>query len=151
MDRDGWQKPMAHFASMCCSSPLNLQVLFYNGHDNHFDDRALNIPRRHNIQYFILKTDDSVHDQSNDNGPKMNLKNFYGNARMNWMRYHGTLKFSPPHMNSVPIETREAFKLSSTKITQKYFKKTHIPPRLSTGHWHKPTSLFCSYSPVKHI
>ena len=82
MDRDGWQKPMAHFASMCCSSPLNIQVLFYNGHDNNFDDRALDIPLRHNIQYFILKADDSVHDQSNDNGPKMNLKNFYGNARI---------------------------------------------------------------------
>ena len=129
---------MAHFASMCCSSPLNLQVLFYDGHDNHFDDRSLNILRRHNIQYFILKADDSVHDQSNDNGPKMNLKNFYGNARMNWMRHHGTLKFILPHMNNILVETWVAFKLSSVTITHKYSKNTHIltltPPEKGTNH-----------------
>ena len=36
---------------------------------------------------------------------------------MNWTRKHGTLKFTPPHMNYVLVETREAFKLSSAKIT----------------------------------
>ena len=48
---------------------------------------------------------------------KKNLKNFHGNKIMNWTRKHGTLKFTPPHMNYVLVETREAFKLSSAKIT----------------------------------
>ena len=59
----------------------------------------------------MLKAGDSVHDQPNDNGPNMKLNNFYGNARMNWMRHHGTLKFTSAHMNSVLVETWEAFKL----------------------------------------
>ena len=119
MDNYGWNKYMAHFSSMCCSSPLNPQVLFYDCRDIHFDDRTLNILRRHNIQYFILKASDSVHYQPNDNGPNMKLKNLYGNARINCMRHHLTIKFSPLHMNYALVETWEAFKILSATITQK--------------------------------
>ena len=126
----GWHKSMSHFSSMCCSSPLKPQVLFYDGHGRHFDDRALNILCRHQIHYYVLSEVDSVHDQSNNNAPNIKLDNFYGNARMNWMRHHVTLKFTPPHMNSVFVETWKAFKLSSTTITQKYFNRT--PPPLSS-------------------
>ena len=99
MDHDGWHKFMAHFTSMCCSSHLNPQVIFYYGHGSYFDDRALYIFCIQNIQYFILKAGDFVHDYPNNNSQNTKIKNFYGNARMNWTRYHGTLKFSPPHMN----------------------------------------------------
>ena len=128
VDRDGWHKSMSHFASMCCSSPQTPQVIFYDGHDRYFDDRALNILCRHNIQYFILKSGGSVHDQPNDNGPNTDINDVYGNARINWMRHHGTLNFTPPHMNYLLVETWEALKLSSKTITQKYFKKTHWLP-----------------------
>ena len=90
MDRDGWHKYMSHFSSMCCSSPLNPQVLFYDVHDSHFDDRVLDIICRHNIQYFKLKAGYSMHDQPNDKVPNVKLKNLYGNAIMNWMRHHVT-------------------------------------------------------------
>ena len=103
MYRDGWHKYISHFASMCCSSPLNHQVLFYDGHDIHFYYRALDILRRHNIQYFILNVGDSVHDHQNDNVLNTKLNNLYGNERMNWMRHHGTLKFTPVRMNSVLV------------------------------------------------
>ena len=127
IDRDGWHKFMSHFSSMCLSSPLNPQVLFYDGHGSQFNDRALYIICRHNIQSFILKSGDSMHGQPNDNIPNMKLNNLYGNEIMNWMRHHGDLKFAPAHMNSVLIETWEDFKLPSVTITQKYFKKTHPP------------------------
>ena len=91
---------MSHFPSMCCSSPLNPQVLFYDVRTSHFDDRALNVLRIKHIQYFILKAGDYVYDQPNNN-----LKNFYSNTRMNWMRNHGNLKFTPPHMNYILVET----------------------------------------------
>ena len=100
----GWHKPMSNFDSMCCSYPLNLQVLFYDGQVSHFNDRTLQILHRHNIHYFILMAGDYVHNQTNDNGTNMNLNNLYANERMNWMRHHGTLKFTPPHMNYVLIE-----------------------------------------------
>ena len=54
------------------------------------------------------------------------------------MRHHGTLRFTPAHMKSVLVETWEYLKLSSAKITQKYFKKKHLlplsPPYIGTNH-----------------
>ena len=44
------------------------------------------------------------------------------------MRQHGTLKFTPAHMNYVLVTTWEAFKLPSAKITHNALKKTHILP-----------------------
>ena len=35
----------------------------------------------------------------------MKLKNLYGNAGMNWMMHHVTLKFAPSHMNYFHVET----------------------------------------------
>ena len=80
------------------------------------------------MQYFILKAVGYVYDHPIDNGPNMKLNNMYGNTRMEWMLYHGNLKFSPPHMNSVLVETWEDFKPSSTKIVQKYSNETHLTP-----------------------
>ena len=128
---------MYHFASMCLSSHLNTQVLFYDDHDSHFCYSALDILCIYIIHYFILKAGDSVHDYPNDNVPNIKLKNLYGNARMNCIRHYGTLKFTPPHMNSFLVETWEAFKLSSAEITRKGFKKTHLlllsPPGIGTN------------------
>ena len=58
----------------------------------------------------------------------MKLKNLYGNAGMNWMMHHVTLKFAPSHMNSFHVETWEYLKLSSATINQKAFKKVHLLP-----------------------
>ena len=91
-------------------------------------DRALDILHKHNIQSFILKAGDSVHDHPNDISPNMKLNNLYGNARMNWMRHNRTFNFSPPHMNSALVETWVAFKLSYATINHKYFKRTNNPP-----------------------
>ena len=68
----------------------------------------------------------------------MKLKNLYVNSIMNWMTHHGTLKFTPEHINSVLIATWKSFKLSSTEITQTVFKKTNIlilsPSYIDTYH-----------------
>ena len=64
----------------------------------------------------------------NKNGPNTKLKNLYGNAKMNWIRNHGTLKFTLTHINYFLVVTWEAFKILSATITKNYFKKTHIPP-----------------------
>ena len=69
-----------------------------------------------------------MNDQPNDNGPNLKFNNLYCNVRMNWTIHHGTLNFTPPHINYVLVETWEAFKLSSITITHKYFNKTHILP-----------------------
>ena len=129
---------MSYFAYVCCYSYLNPQVIFYDVHDRHFEDRALDILRKHNIQSVIIKAGDSVHYHPNHNNPNMKLKNFYANAIMNWKIYHKTLKFTPAHMNSTLVSTWEDFKLSSAKITQNNFKKKNIlpliPPYIDTNH-----------------
>ena len=83
MDHDGWLKATSYLSSVCCSSTLNIQVLFYDDHVSHFDVRALKIIWIHHIQSFILKVGDSVNDQPNDNGQKLKLKNMYGYTIMN--------------------------------------------------------------------
>ena len=105
MDTYGWQKSMSHFASMCCSSPLNPQVLFYDGHYINFGDSSSNILWSHHIQSFILNSGDSLHYHPKYNWPSLKLHNLYDNARMNWMRKHGTLNFATAHMNAVHVET----------------------------------------------
>ena len=59
-----------------------------------------------------------MNDQPNDKGPNLKLNNLYDNTIMNWVRKHGNLNFKPSHTNDILVETCEAFKLSSTTITQ---------------------------------
>ena len=98
----------------------------------------LDILCKHSIQLFILNAGYSVHDQPNYNSPNMKLENMYGNAIMNWMIQHGSLKFTPAHINSVRVATWEAFKISSATITHNTFNNTHIlplsPPDIDTNH-----------------
>ena len=136
MDNGGWHKSMSCFPSICFSSPLNPQVFFYDGHGRYFDDRSLDMLRKHNIQSLILKAGDSVHGHPNYNGPNMKLNNSYNNSRRNWMRHHVTLKFTPAHMNYYLVATCKAFKIASATITHNYFKKTHNPPPPSTPNRH---------------
>ena len=119
---------MSYFTSGCCPSTLNIQVLFYDSHYIHFYYRSFNILKSHHIHSFTLKVGDSVNDQPNNNGPNLNLNILYGNVIMKWMRKHGTLKFTPAHMNSVLFEKWESLKISYATITQEYFKKKHISP-----------------------
>ena len=142
MDSGGWHKTMSYFSSMCFYSPLDTQVLFYDGHGKHLDDREFYIPWRHNIQSFVLQAGDYVNDHPKNNGQIMKLKNLYGDSVINWMRHHGTLKFTPPHINYFLIEIWEDLKISSAKITQKYFKRTPHPP-IPTIHWNQPPILYC--------
>ena len=79
-----------------------------------------------------------MHDQPNDNGSNMKLNYFYGSTRMNYMRHHGTLNFTPAHMNYILVATWDDLKLSSATIDQNSFKKAHIlplyPPEIDTNH-----------------
>ena len=105
MYRDGWMKEMSILSRTCGSSKMNPQVLFFDGHDSHFDDRATHILRSHRISPFILKAGDSTNDQPNDNGPNRMLKRYYSIARVKWQRQRGIMKFTPTHMNYVLVES----------------------------------------------
>ena len=128
MDRDGWLKSMTQFSNICGASPVNNQILLFDGHDSHFDDRALTQMRIKNIQPFILEAGDSINDHPNDNGPNSKLKALYNILKAKWILKYGTTRFQPHHMNSVLVETWEAFKVSYGNIIVDSFAKTHLLP-----------------------
>ena len=121
MERDGCMKAMMHFKNVCGENKLNPQVLLYDGHGSHFDDRVVHILLSHHIKQFILKADDSGNSHPNDDVPKLNLKGLYVQAIMNWQIQHGTLKFKNVHMNAVLVETWRYFHISSSPIITNAF------------------------------
>ena len=74
MDRYGWLKVMTQLSNICVASPVKNQIIFFDGHDSHFDDCALTKTQSKNIQPFILKSGDSINEQLNDNEPNSKLK-----------------------------------------------------------------------------
>ena len=128
MDRDGWLKAMTQFSNICGASPVNNQILFFGGHDSHFDDRSLTKMQSKNIQLFVLKSGDSINDQPNDNGPNSKLKSLYNVLKAKWMLKYGTTRFQTHHINSVLFETWEAFTVSSGNIIRGSFAKTNLLP-----------------------
>ena len=66
MERDGWMKSIIHFKIVCGSNNINKQVLLYDGHVSHFENRAIYILLYHHIKTFTLKAGDSGNDQTND-------------------------------------------------------------------------------------
>ena len=83
MGRDGWMKEVMNFKTVCGANKINPQVVFYDGHGSHFEIRAIHILQSNHIKPFILKAGESGNDQPNDNGPNLNMKGIYGQARMN--------------------------------------------------------------------
>ena len=77
MDRDGWIKAMTQLSNICGASPVNNQILLFDGNDSHFENHALTQMKIKNIQPFILKVGDSINNQTNDNGPNSKLKALY--------------------------------------------------------------------------
>ena len=128
IDRVGLMKAMMNFKTVCVANKLNQQVLFYDVHEIHFDNRAINILCSHHIKPFVLKAGDSGNDQPNYNGPNLNLKGLYGQAIMNWQRQYVTLKFTNSHMNALLVEMWRYFQISSAPIIIDDLKKTNIVP-----------------------
>ena len=74
MDRDWWLKNIPQLFNVFSASPVNNQIILFNDHASHFYDRELIHMEHQNIQPFILKAGPSVNDQSNDNGPNVNME-----------------------------------------------------------------------------
>ena len=128
MESDVWMKAMVNFKTVYVANKLNPQVLFYDGHISHFDDRDIHNLRSNHIKPFILKVGESGNDQPHDNGPNLKLKGLCVQARMNWQRQYGTLKFTSAHMNDVMVEKWRYFQLSLAPVVTNYFKKKNPVP-----------------------
>ena len=126
---------MRKLSNIYGASPVNNQILLFNGHDSHFVDCALPQMQRKNIQPFILKTGDFINDHPNDNGPNSKLKSLYKALKTKLIMKYGTTRFQPHHMNSVLVETWEAITVSYGNIIRYSFAKNHPPsPPQPTQH-----------------
>ena len=80
---------------------------------------------------------ESINDQPNDNGSNSTLKALYNRLKAKWMVKYGTTRFQPHHMNDVPVEAWDAFKVTSGNIIVDSFAKTHLlplsPPNIITN------------------
>ena len=103
MDMYGWMKAMSIFSRNYGTSKLNPQVLLFDLLNSHSNERATHLLLSYHISPFILKAGDSNNDQTNDNGTKLKLNRYYGIAKVKWHRQHGTIKFTPAHMNYVLV------------------------------------------------
>ena len=128
---------MTQLSNVCGASPVNNQILFFDGHDSHFNNGTLRQMMCKNIQPFVLKYGNSTNDQPNENGPNSKLRSLYNVAKSAWMLKHGTKSFSPHHMNSVLVEAWNAFNVSAGNIVRENFAKTNLlhlrPPNLTTN------------------
>ena len=86
MERDGCIKEMSLFSRTCGYSKLNPQVLFFDDHESHFDDRATHLLQSHHISKFILKAGNSTNNQPNGNGPNLKLERYYILPKVKWQR-----------------------------------------------------------------
>ena len=124
-----WLKFMTQLSNVCGTSPVNNQILFFDGKYSHFNNGALTQMMCKNIQHFFLKSGDSINDQPNDNVPNAKLMSLYNMSKSAWMLKYGTTKFSPHHMKSVLVEAWYAFKMSAGNIIRDRFLK-NIPTPL---------------------
>ena len=74
MDRDWWIKTMTKLYNVCGVYPVNIQILFFDGHHIHFNDGSLRQMMYKKIQSFVPKEVYSINNQPNDNAPNAKLK-----------------------------------------------------------------------------
>ena len=72
---------MTQFSNVCGASPVNNKILFFGGHDSHFDGRALRHTDYQEIQPFVPKVGDSTNNQPSDNGPHSKLNSLYNEVK----------------------------------------------------------------------
>ena len=113
MDIDWWLKSMTQFSNLCGASPVNNQIIFFDGHDSHFDGRPLRPTEYQEIQPFLPKPGDSTNNHLSDNGPNYKLNSLYNEVKSAWILKYGTAKFLPRHVNSLLGVAWDTLKVSS--------------------------------------
>ena len=111
MDRYGWLKFTTQSSNVYDASPVNNQIIFFDGHGSHFDDGALRQIMCKNIQTFLIKAGNSTNDQPDDYGQNAKLKSLYNVAKIKWLLKYGMKGFSSHHMSSALVEAWDSFKV----------------------------------------
>ena len=80
MDRYGLLKYMTQLSNVCGAYSINNQILFFGGHDSHFDDLTPSYIEKLHIHPFVLKVGKYGNNRPNENGPNIQRKYLYNGA-----------------------------------------------------------------------
>ena len=119
---------MTQFSNICGASPVNNNIIFFDGHGSNFDDCTLRHMEHQNIQPFLPKSGNSINNQNNDNGPDTKMMSLYNQEKSEWMLKYWTTIMLPHHMNSILVGAWDALKMSYGKVIRYRFSKTKLHP-----------------------
>ena len=112
-------------------SPVNNQVLFFDYHYRHFDNRAMDILIQNHVQTFVINSGNYLNDSSNDNRTNSKLKDIYIRSKSKWNLNYMTIQLSWYHMKTITVKYWDSLKVSpyvtiSDRFRKKYFLS--LPP-----------------------
>lgn len=128
MDRDSWQKAIRYFAQKCGATVVDHVLLFFDGHDSHWDPETMDIMKSNYINTFILKVQDLENDQPNDNGANAKLQSCYNLQKAEWDEKFINVRYTPEHLDSILTKAWNMIKRDSTGTIIDSFAKTRLLP-----------------------
>ena len=81
---------MNQLSTICGASTIKNKMIFFDGHDSHYDDRVLSHMEDQYIQPLVIKLGNSCNDQPIYNGPNTKLKSHQNDYKVSWMLKYGT-------------------------------------------------------------
>jgi hypothetical protein len=130
MDKEGFRAYVQHFAHHVQPQKGHLQYLYIDGHDSHFDHTAMDGALSLHVRVMLLKANDSVNDQPQDNGMNACLKAKYNVRFELFRRRFYSVPFTPFMFNQVFTDAWNDY-ISDPKLPRtviKAFAKTGLHP-----------------------
>jgi hypothetical protein len=128
MDKEAFAIYLKALRQQSLASLTNPQLLFYDGHGSHWALDAIQEVSEGNVHCFVLKANDSVHDQPNDNGVNSRLKALIYRKIATWRSHNPIAAIRQAIFNSIAVEAWEEFKLDAAPVIRKAFLVTGIYP-----------------------
>ena len=86
MYHDGWLMAQNKLSTIGCATNGNNKILFFSGHNSHFDDRSMTTLKHHCVKPFVLKADNSGNTQEISNGSNTYPESLYNKAKISSTR-----------------------------------------------------------------
>jgi hypothetical protein len=98
-DHDGFKAICAQFVKYSEAGAENPQYAFMDAHESHWDSAAIDYFAANHVHLMFLRSNASIQDQPNDNGPNEMLGSCYTRAVAEWRTRHPGVKFTPLFFN----------------------------------------------------
>ena len=101
MDQDRWFKIISNFTQLSGVGISNPQYFHFSVHGSHWNADTLGIIKYGHVHPYLIKAQDSIDNQPNDNCANGYMKNLYWHDKSGWDQMLGTTHSHLPHMNRV--------------------------------------------------